>query len=172
MAKTECLDGLIAAARAGERDASAALVRRFRSTMLLVAQGECGSRDCAEDAVQDAFLVAFRALESLDDPSRFGPWLATIVRHRARRLAREGRRTTAFPDAELLAPAVPLSSPGEDAIRALPEGIRESMLLYYLEGWSVGETAALLERPVTTVKWQLHAGRTILRKRLGAPENL
>ncbi len=172
MVKEDCLERWVAEAGTGDRTASAALVRRFRPTMLLVAQGECGDRDVAEDAVQDAFLIAFRALGNLDDPARFGPWLATIVRHRARRLARDGRRFAPFPREEIPAPDLHPSSSGEDAIRALPEGIRESILLYYLEGWSVGEIAALLERPTTTVKWQLHAGRALLRKRLGTPENL
>ena len=163
--------GLVETAKAGDAHAFGALVRRFRPTMLLVAQGECGSRDLAEDAVQDAFLVAQRALGNLDATERFGPWLAAIVRNRVRRLARETRRLVLLAESLAIPPLDP-TSPAEDAIRALPEGIRESMLLYYLERWSVGEIAALLERPVTTVKWQLHAGRTLLRRRLGTPENL
>ena len=170
MANAETVAGWVAAAWSGDRAAQGALVRRFRPTMLLVAQGACGCREAAEDAVQDAFLTAFRALANLEEPARFGPWLATIVRNRARRLAREGRCLPLGEfDAQVPEPALP--SPVEEAVRALPEGIRESTVLYYLERWSVGEIAALLERPVTTVKWQLHAGRALLRKRLGVSEN-
>ncbi len=119
--------------------------------------------------MQDAFLIALRALRNLDDPARFGPWLATIVRNRARRLAREGRRCGPLDHDAHYTPAPPCEA--EAMIRALPEGIRESMGLYYLEGWSVGEIAALLERPATTVKWQLHAGRALLKRRMTPPEN-
>lgn len=160
------------AARKGDGAAFDALVRRYRPAMLLIAQGECSSRDCAEDAVQDALLVAKRSLKGLDEPSRFGPWIATIVRHRARRLTKDGRRLTPLSEIEIVAPPLTPPSPAEEAIDALPEGVRESIFLYYLQRWSVGEIAALLERPVTTVKWQLHVGRALLRKRLGAPENL
>ena len=171
----ECRDlkGLVLAARAGDGSAFATLAARFRATALLIARGAGGDPDLAEDAVQDAFVTAFRALKGLDDPDRFGPWFATIVRNRARRLAKEGSRRRGFPlDALDREPSStpPLPSPAEEAVRALPDGIRESMVLYYFEEWSVGEIAALLERPVSTVKWQLHAGRSLLRRRLTPPQ--
>lgn len=174
MAKNDCLTSLVAAAQAGDGAAFGALVQRFRGSMLLVAQGECRNRDLAEDAVQDAFLTAHRALRNLDEPSHFGPWLAAIVRNRTRRLAREVGKASCLTlvDDHGFAAEPALPSPLNDAIRALPEGIRETTILYYLETWSVGEIAALLERPLTTVKWQLHAGRALLRKRLGTRENL
>lgn len=175
MGESRSVTETVAAARKGDAAAFAALVARFRPTALLVAQGACGDRELAEDAVQDGFLTAHRALKTLEEPAQFGPWLAAIVRNRARRVAREGARMCTLPlhalDRELLdrTPSLTaaLPEPGEEATRALPEGIRETMLLYYFEDWSVGEIAALLERPVTTVKWQLHAGRALLRKRLG-----
>ena len=177
--ETNDIERLVLAARAGETDAFEALAARFRPTAFLVARSVLGDREAAQDAVQDAFLTAFRALEGLEEPTRFGPWFAAIVRNRAKRLAREGYRVHTRPlstlDREILASAPSLAGsipePGEEATHALPDGIRESMLLYYFDGWSVGDIAALLDRPVTTVKWQLHAGRALLRKRLSPPEN-
>ena len=60
--------------------------------------------------------------------------------------------------------------PPDELLAALPGGIREATQLYYWEGWSVGEIAAFTARPVTTVKWQLHAGRELLRRKLGHRE--
>lgn len=167
---------LVVAAQRGDAGAFAALTRRYRPTATLIARQACGHGETAEDAVQDAFVTAFRALSKLEDPKLFGPWLATIVRNRAHRLGKERRRREALSLAAiepglLRAPTVSLPSPEVQALGALPPGIRESMQLYYLQEWSVGEIAGLLERPVTTVKWQLHAGRALLRKRLGDSEN-
>lgn len=158
---------LVVAAREGDAAAFGHLVARYRPTAVLIALGACRDRDVAEDAVQDAFLTAHRALRNLEEPSHFGPWLAAIVRNRARRLCSNRDRTTPLHlvDHELSAASMPIPCPEAEAIAALPEGIRESMDLYYLQEWSVGEVAALLERPVTTAKWQLHAGRALLRKR-------
>lgn len=165
------IERLVLAAKAGRTEAFEALAARFRPTMLLIARSVCDDFEIAQDAVQDALLTAFHALGSLDSPSRFGPWLATIVRNRARRLAQDGYRLRSRPLSDAPAFEDALSEGVEDAVRALPEGVRESTLLYYFGGWSVGEVANLLERPTTTVKWQLHAGRTLLRKRLTHFEN-
>ena len=180
MGESREMRGSILAAQAGDEAAFAVLVVRFRATALIVARQTCGDSDLAEDAVQDAFVTAFRALTNLDDPDRFGPWFATIVRNRARRLAKEGSRRRGLPlhalDREFLArnplPTPPLPTPAEEAVRALPDGIRESMVLHYFEEWSAGEIAALLERPITTVKWQLHAGRALLRRRLAPSQEI
>lgn len=164
---------LVFAAREGDATAFGQLVARYRPTAVLVAVAACGDREVAEDAVQDAFLTAHRALRNLDEPAHFGPWLAAIVRNRARRLAGDKERVRSMPlhlVEEVGAHPPPLPCPEAEAIANLPEGIRESMDLYYLQEWSVGEVAALLERPVTTVKWQLHAGRALLRKRFEIQE--
>lgn len=162
----------VVAARSGDQAAFEALVVRFRATGLLLAREAGADRETAEDAVQDAFVTAHRSLSSLGDPAAFGPWFATIVRNRARRLMRQRRETLPLVESQWLTQRYSGPCGASVAIADLPEGIRETMSLYYLQEWSAGEIAALLERPLTTVKWQLHAGRTLLRKRLGHRENL
>jgi len=168
----EEITGLVREAQAGNARAFGSLVLRFRPAMLVVASQVCPSYEVADDAVQDAFLTAHRALASLHEPARFGPWLATIVRNRVRRLASDSFRVRTLPlhvlDEQLLrqTPSLTASLP-DMAIEGLPDGVRETMQLYYIQEWGVGDIAAMLDRPVTTVKWQLHAGRALLRKQLG-----
>src|SRR5215212_7074173 len=83
---------LIHAAGLGSREAFDELVHRFRDEMIGVACRATGSREAAEDIVQDAFLQAFRALPTLQDPAKFAGWLAVITRYRARRVGARDRR--------------------------------------------------------------------------------
>src|SRR5690349_11616300 len=85
---------LVAAAAAGDLGAFDALVRRYRPAAVMVASQIVATREQAEDAAQDALLAAYAALPQLVDQERFGAWLGTIVRHRARRLASGERRQT------------------------------------------------------------------------------
>jgi RNA polymerase sigma-70 factor (ECF subfamily) len=163
---------LVAAARAGDLRAFDTLARRYRPAVVLLAQGILGRRDLAEDAAQDSLLAAFSALPHLEDDDRFGPWLGTIVRNRARRLAVGERRTPVPLDAIVLAYAPALAervirSEDNRAIRCalarLPPEVRPVLELYYLDDWSVREISLFLSLPETTVKWRLHAGRKHLR---------
>ena len=85
---------LVAAAVAGDREAFDALACRYWPLVLRTAVQVVG-RDRAEDAAQDAVLLAYRALPALKDPSRFPGWIATITRFRAIRLSRKESRRRA-----------------------------------------------------------------------------
>ncbi|CAN5706830.1 N/A [soil metagenome] len=159
-------------AQAGDLAAFDALVRLFRPAATLTARSILPSRELADDAVQDAFLAAYKALPQLDEPERFGGWIGSIVRHRAFRL-RAGERTPHQPLDDLIAAYVPsiqrdLEDAGDHAalrcaIRGLPEELRTTVELYYLQDWSVGAIADYTGLPKTTVKWRLHAARQRLR---------
>src|SRR4029078_13359876 len=73
---------LVIAARQGDLDAFTALVERYRTPALRVAYGIAG--DEAEDAVQDAFVKAFRKLGAFRTDAAFRPWLFTVVAHECR----------------------------------------------------------------------------------------
>ncbi|HEY0868698.1 MAG TPA: sigma-70 family RNA polymerase sigma factor [Fimbriimonas sp.] len=171
---------LVQAAQRGDIRAFDALVRRYRSAAVTIAR-QFLSGEMAEDAAQDALISAFRSLKGLDDPARFKAWLGAIVRNRAIRMARDRSRTDTMPMHELdrlvLSGAPSLSThlaePRDEihrVVEGLPAGIRETIRLYYFESWSVSEIAVFTARPVTTVKWQLHAGRELLRRKLSPLE--
>src|SRR3954469_22744864 len=70
---------LVRAARAGDGAAQTALVRRYQRQIASLAASIAGDAAEGEDLAQEAFVRAFRNLDLLADPSRFGPWLRRIV---------------------------------------------------------------------------------------------
>src|SRR5215471_3217649 len=81
---------LVVAAILGNLEAFDELVSRYRAAVVRTAQGIVG-RELAEDVAQDALLLAFKALPSIEDPAKFAPWLYSITRHRAQRLGKQQR---------------------------------------------------------------------------------
>jgi RNA polymerase sigma-70 factor (ECF subfamily) len=174
---------LVLAALLGDLTAFDELVRRFRGGLILMAQQILGSRAAAEDVVQDVFLLAFKALPQLQEPSRFAGWLRAITQHRARRIAAgESRHESTEPsvmDRLILAPSQAMSlDPAAEALRReeaafvtatvaeLPPDYQQVLHLRYWAEWPVMRIAGFLSLPLTTVKWRLHHGRELLRRRL------
>ena len=170
---------LVLLALLGSLEAFDALVRRFRSAVILTAEQAIGSRCGAEDVAQEVFLIAFKALPQLSDPSKFAGWLSAITRHRARRVARrEGRSEPTEPStldrlilshSEALSPVEALARDGDAerlraALGTLPPEYRDVLRLRYWEEWPVARIADFLALPITTVKWRLHQGRERLRR--------
>src|SRR5215210_8389420 len=82
---------------AGNVDAYAALVARYRDRYARYAVHMLGSREDAEEALQDAFVRAYRSLARCEDPERFGSWLFRILVNRCRTAgARRVRRGQTF----------------------------------------------------------------------------
>ena len=77
------LEGLVRLARAGDAAAFAGLIRAFERVALAVAFSVTGDAAAAGDVTQEAFLRAWRRLADLKEPTKFGPWLAGIVRNLA-----------------------------------------------------------------------------------------
>jgi RNA polymerase sigma-70 factor, ECF subfamily len=78
----------VALAGAGDEAAFARLVATYHADMARVAYVACGDRELAEDAVQSAWLVAWRKLGSLHHPDRVRPWLLSVTVNEARQLVR------------------------------------------------------------------------------------
>jgi RNA polymerase sigma-70 factor (ECF subfamily) len=161
---------LVTAATGGDPRAYDALVRHYRPAAVSLARQIVRCKEKADDVAQDALITAFKALPQLREPSRFGPWLASIVRHRA---FRSKEPASVSLDEVLLryipSLALPTQEMAEDvvlAINALPEELRPTTELYFLEEWSAPEIADFLDLPLTTVKWRLHTARKQLSPRL------
>jgi RNA polymerase sigma-70 factor (ECF subfamily) len=130
----------------------------------------------AEDAVQDAFLQALRALDRLDPGRSFWPWIARIVVNRSIDLA-ESRRvretetlTHAEPDASRSSADVVEDRDFLERVRSIartmPPRQRLIVELHDIEDWSVAEIAGLTGSSAATVRWHLHMGRRTLRSAL------
>ena len=158
--------------RAGDREAFRHLVERYQSEAFGHAVTVLGDREDALDAVQEAFLDAFRALDRFDPSRRFYPWFYTILRNRCFKLAagRRRREMERTDELELLSPA-PGVSPEEAlllerALLRMTDQERELITLRHLDGLSYEELAERLEVPVGTIMSRLYHARKKLREKL------
>ncbi len=165
---------LVERACAGDAEAFTELVRQHQDRAYATALSMLGDPGRAQDAVQDAFLVAFRNLGTLRAPHAFGAWLRQIVRHQASRILR-GQRFDAPLDPNTPSPGPDPADAAERreglrrilrSIDELPDGEREATILFYLRDHSQKTVAELLHLPVTTVNNRLHAARTKLKGEL------
>jgi RNA polymerase sigma-70 factor, ECF subfamily len=183
---------VVAAARAGDESAFAALVESYRRELSVHCYRMLGSFDESEDLVQETFLRAWRKRESFEGRSTFRAWLYRIATNacldfldrnpRQPRPPEEGsaiRWLQPFPD-RLLDPTVPREGEPDAAVVAketielvflaaiqhLPPKQRAVLILRDVLGWSAAETAELLELSVAAVKSALQRARPGLRARL------
>jgi RNA polymerase sigma-70 factor (ECF subfamily) len=159
---------LVAAVRAGDRDAFARLYESFSPLVhgVLLARVPY---DEVSDLVQDVFLVAFRKLSTLRDASRFGPWVAMIARNRATDFHRRRRETEELhEEAAHGSGAVAEAREALEIIRSLPEAYRETLVLRLVEGMTGPEIAERTGLQPASVRVNLHRGMKLLRERLGA----
>ncbi|HEY3609436.1 MAG TPA: RNA polymerase sigma factor SigM [Pseudonocardiaceae bacterium] len=172
---------LIAAHAAGDPRAFAELVRRHRDRMWAVALRTLRDPEEAADALQEAFISAFRAASSFRAESQVTTWLHRIVVNacldRIRR--RQARPTVPLPETGPGEPAAAGDAMADretrlvvaDALAALPEEQRVPIVLVDVEGYSVADTARLLGIAEGTVKSRCARGRAKLAKVLGHLRN-
>jgi len=171
---------LVGETLAGDRDAFSSLVRRYQDHAYGTAIGTLADFDLARDAVQDAFLAAYRDLRKLRRPDRFGGWLHGIVRNLALRALRELRQVRSLAEQMGQTVAAVDPSPGPDesaqdaevraivltALSRLSAPHREAVGLHYVDGLSYRDIAAFLDVTEATVQGRLQRGRQALRREL------
>lgn len=162
---------LVRAGLAGDRAALEALLAPHQQPLYTLCRGILGSSDDAEDAVQETFLRALRALPRFREEARVQTWLCRIAVNVCLEWKR-GRRPTASLD-EMTAPtpstlvqapdAVALRNLGlMEALQELPVRQRAVLLLKELEGWSVAEIGAALGCTAKRVENDLYRARRAL----------
>jgi RNA polymerase sigma-70 factor, ECF subfamily len=178
---------LVARLRAGDETAYEQLVRNETRHLLAVARRLLRNEQDAQDAVQQAFLSAFRALPSFNGQSRLTTWLHRIVanaalmklRTQSRRpedsiedllpkFLEDGHHVEQFSEWSLPADARMLRREARAQVRAaiatLPDSYRTVLLLRDIEGLSTEEAAEALGVNPNTVKIRLHRARQALLK--------
>ena len=167
---------LVVAAILGSLEAFDALVSRYRAAAVRVAQSIVG-RENAEDVAQEALLLAFKALPSIDEPTKFAAWLSAITRHRALRF---GKRESAHQsgrielDEFLLQEVETLSRPFVQeanaelakALETIPADYALVLRMRFLDEMPLKRIAAFLGVPLSTVKWRVHQGKKLLREEI------
>jgi RNA polymerase sigma-70 factor, ECF subfamily len=146
--------------------------------------------DHAEDVAQDALLLAFKALPSIEEPRRFPAWLSAITRHRALRFSKSEDKHVSkrvpldealLEKIEALARPSPIKARVEDeqrvedkqrdegmiaALDSLPADYAMPLRLHFLDDMPLKRIAAFMGVPLSTVKWRIHHGKKLLRATL------
>ena len=164
---------LVVAAKSGDAQAFAGLVRLHQRRAYAVARAIVGTHEDAEDAVQEGFLHAYRALDRFVAGQSFGAWLHRIVANAALDLTRRRRVRDADELTEVV--ASPFRDPALDdelrtrlgeALATLSERQRSVIVLHDVEGFKHGEIGAMLGIPEGTSRSDLHHARAALRRAL------
>jgi RNA polymerase sigma-70 factor (ECF subfamily) len=164
---------LVDAAQRGDHEAFGGLVRMHQKRMYAVARAIVTVHEDAEDAVQEAFVRAYQALDRFNPEQAFGAWLNRIVANAALDIARRRKVRTTEELTDTFAGA--FRDPGEsdelrrrlaDALRMLPDRMRSVIVLHDVEGFAHAEIGAMLSIPEGTARSDLHHARQRLRKLL------
>lgn len=161
----------VVSARAGCQQSFQALYQNHAGRLMpMLWRMSGGDAGRAQDWLQECFLKAWRHLDQLDDPLRFGAWLKRLAINLALSDRRRQQLTTVNEGMELqAAPAPPWPAADQDlerAIAALPERARQVLVLFCLEGFTHAEIAQCMSIDEGTSKGQLHRARQILKDSL------
>lgn len=168
---------LVAAVLAGDVEAFAMLVRRYRDAYTRFAVRMLGDREDADDALQSAFVRAYRKLGECEDPARFGAWLYRIVINECRTLAtrRARRELRLVREDDALERALDTGHAPEDsgwreeiqrALDRLDAEQREAFVLKHVEELSYEEMAELTGVGISALKMRVLRARERLRELL------
>lgn len=165
---------LIAAVLGGNADAFAGLLHRHGDSCMRFAVRMLGSKEDADDALQSAFLRAYRGLQQCRDPERFKPWLLQIVVNECRTYAtRRSRREQRFvhDETRLGRATAPSTHESADlreelhlALAQLPVEQREAFILKYADDLSYEEMAAMTGVGVSALKMRVKRACDRLRE--------
>ena len=166
---------LVRASQQGDRDAFGALISKHAQSILSLTTRMLGPGD-AEDAAQETFVAAYKALPAFKFDSKFSTWLYRIGVNKCTDALRARRPNTsldaddgsvAFEPADRETPESQLEQAElawalDQAIQALPAVYRESFVLRHIEGLDYDEMSAVVGVNRDTLKMRVYKARTLL----------
>jgi RNA polymerase sigma-70 factor, ECF subfamily len=166
---------LLSAHCAGDQDAFGELFRRHRDQMWALALRTTRDPEMAADAVQDAFISAFRGADSFRGEAAVTTWLHRIVVNACLDKLRRTKPVAHLPDDDLAILADPRDHHRSvevrldirDALDQLPEGQRTALVLVDMHGLTIAEAADILEVAEGTIKSRCARGRAAMLPLLG-----
>ena len=183
---------LVQRAQQGDTAAFDELVRRYTSIVYRVLYKILRHEEDTQDALQDTFVSAYRALPRFRQDARFSTWIYRIATNAALMKARARKNNlvsldhptedpdaqsawelpdwSATPDEEIMTGETRRIM--EDAIQALPPEQRAAFVLHDIQDLSSAETAQAMGITVSAVNSRLHRARVFLRDRIGRHLNV
>jgi RNA polymerase sigma-70 factor (ECF subfamily) len=174
LAAVEPADRVLSLAQSGDPAAFEALLRMHEVLVARTALRLTANRQDAQDAAQEVFLRLHRSLGRIDDSRNLPGWLYRVTVNVCRDILRKRRNTASLEDTQV---AVSSSTEAdlsraeqlklvEEALRTLPEKERAAVALRDIEGLTTREVAEILGSSEATVRSQISAARTKIRKML------
>jgi RNA polymerase sigma-70 factor (ECF subfamily) len=161
---------LVKRARAGDREAFDQVTEGCRPWLFGLCLRLLGDHSTAQDAVQEALLLAFRDLPHLREPSRFRAWISRIAvnvcRMQLRAQLLRPAESAERPEATLAGATAEDPGTAGEALARLGQETRRLVLLFYGEGLSHEELAEALSLSTSAIKSRLHRARERLRKEM------
>ena len=169
---------LVFASLGGDRDAFGQIVSRYQSLLCSLAYSSVGDLNYSEDLAQDAFVEAWRKLDTLKEPEKLKAWLCGILRfkvshfHRKEanqpvRNADELEEDRGHESKELKTEEAVIRNEEQvllwEAMQNVPETYREPLILFYREDRSTRQVAEDLDLSEDAVKQRLSRGRKLLQ---------
>ncbi|MBX2915935.1 MAG: sigma-70 family RNA polymerase sigma factor [Cyclobacteriaceae bacterium] len=160
---------------AGDKQAYARLVDRYKNFAFTIAMKVLDNRPEAEEAAQDAFIKAFHYLKNFNRQARFSTWLYRITFNtaisykRKHKLVFQSVEKTIIPQADLAEQELEQSDKLQfvhQAMQSLNEADRLALQLFYLNELSLEEVAGITAQNVNTVKVRVHRARQRLAEEL------
>ena len=167
---------------AGRTSAYDPLVRKWAPRVTAVCHARVGRADVAEELAQEALFRGFKALSSLTEPEKFGPWLCGIATRVCLDWLKDKDRTQVsfsavgedakpedMPDQHTAAHDPELDEDLRqlmDEVNKLPQKHREVLMLYYYEDCTYQDLAKVLDCSAATINARLTQARQMLREKL------
>lgn len=173
---------LVMASLGGDKDAFCEIVSRYQNLLCSLAYSSLGDLKYSEDVTQEAFVEAWKKLDSLRDPEKLKSWLCGILRYKVSHFRRKEAHQPIKDASELdqldeRSEGLSSQKKIEDqaisaqqqallwqALEKMPETYREPLILFYREHRSVEYVASQLDLTEDTVKQRLSRGRKQLQK--------
>jgi RNA polymerase sigma-70 factor (ECF subfamily) len=167
----ESIEQLVVKAQTGCLDSFERIVQLSKDRLFTYLLQFMGNAHDAEDVTQEAFIKAYRNLHTFNGKARFSTWLYAIAKNTALTHLRKRKALQPIEEIEevLCAPASRDASEAESIwlqARKLKPKFYETLWLFYAEGFSLKETARIMNTNAITVRVNLHRARAALAKRL------
>lgn len=146
-------------------------VAEYKEIMYRIAFGYLGDATRAIDAVDEAVFLGYSHRKELREPSLLKTWLTRIVINECYRVLRKDKREVIMEVLPEQSHSIPEESlPLKMAVQALPEDLRKVIVLRYFGGYTIADTAVILEIPEGTVATRSRKALQILRVELSDEE--